>query len=131
MFPVVTVNSHQAESLEQLGTKRKYWYAEGVRRLLFKAEERGTGEDWAEKLSCELAGLMGLPHVIYELAEEVGSGTPGVVCETCSPPPWSLVLGNQLLLARETTSKSTRFGSTRSRRWRTYSVICNCLPRSG
>jgi len=101
MFPVVTVNSHRAESLEQLGTKRKYWYADGERRLLFKAEERGTGEDWAEKLSCELAGLMGLPHVIYELAEEVGTGTPGVVCETCSPPPWSLVMGNQLLLARD------------------------------
>ncbi|MEO2091714.1 MAG: phosphatidylinositol kinase [Gemmataceae bacterium] len=101
MFPVATVNPQQAESLEQLGTKRKYWYAEGVRRLLFKAEERGTGEDWAEKLSCELAGLMGLPHVIYELAEEVGTMTPGVVCETCSPPPWSLVMGNQLLLARD------------------------------
>ena len=35
----------------------------------------------------------------YELAEERGSGTPGVVCETFAPPPSALVLANQLLLA--------------------------------
>jgi hypothetical protein len=67
--------------------------------MLFKAEERGTGEDWAEKVACELAALLGLPHVRYDLAEELDSQTPGVVCESCAPPPTSLHLGNQFLLA--------------------------------
>lgn len=102
MFPIVPVDPTRAESLEQLGTKRKFWFNdEQNRRILFKAEERNTGEDWAEKLACEFCRLLGLPHVHYELAVEAGSGTPGVVCETCSPPPWSLVLGNQLLMERD------------------------------
>lgn len=101
MFPTITVDSHKAEEIEQLGTKRKFWYTDGGRRTLFKAEERGTGEDWAEKIACELAQLVGLPHVYYELAEEVRNKTPGVVCENFAPPPWTLVLGNQLLLGRD------------------------------
>jgi len=102
MYQVVSVDPARAESLEPLGTKRKFWYRDDKhRRLLFKAEERGTGEDWAEKIACELAGLLGLPHVSYELAEEVKTGTPGVVCETFTPRPLVLVLGNELLLARD------------------------------
>lgn len=106
MFPVKRVNPDLAENLEPLGTKRKYWFrtpsaaaGEPDTRLLFKAEERGTGEDWAEKIACELAGVLGLPHVHYELAVEMGSEKPGVVCASCAVRPVSLVLGNQLLLA--------------------------------
>lgn len=102
MFAVIQVDSRRAEALEPLGTKRKFWYtAPDGRRMLFKAEERGTGEDWAEKISCELCRLLGLPHVHYELAVESDGRKPGVVCERCAPPPVSLVLGNQLLLARD------------------------------
>jgi hypothetical protein len=102
MFPIVPVDPALAESLEPLGTKRKFWFSDdqGQRRL-FKAEERGTGEDWAEKIACELAGLLGLPHVHYELAPEVGTSVPGVVCNNCCPPPRMLVLGNELLLERD------------------------------
>ena len=102
MFRIVHVDSGKAEALEPLGTKRKFWFRDDQgRRLLFKAEERGTGEDWAEKIAGELAQLLGLPHVDYELAVESDGQTPGVVCESCAPPPVSLVLGNQLLLARD------------------------------
>jgi len=98
MFPVISVDQSMSEGMEGLGTKRKFWYYDdGENRTLFKAEERGTGEDWAEKIACELCELLGLPHVHYELAKEVGSGTPGVVCRSCAPRPISLVLGNQLL----------------------------------
>ncbi len=45
MFHVVSVDCRRAEALEPLGTKRKFWYLEGDRQFLFKAEERGTGED--------------------------------------------------------------------------------------
>jgi len=99
MYKVEPVNPALALNLEPLGTKRKYWYRHDGVRILFKAEERGTGEDWAEKVSCELAALLGLPHVHYDLAEEKGTGTPGVICASCAAPPVSLVLGNEILLA--------------------------------
>lgn len=77
MFPIKRIDSDSAESLEPLGTKRKFWFtgARG-RRLLFKAEERGTGADWVENLACEIAGLLGLPHVHYELALDTATRTP-------------------------------------------------------
>lgn len=108
VYPILRVDAASSEGLEPLGTKRKFWFtgADG-RRMLFKAEERGTGEDWAEKLACELAALLGLPHVHYELAmllrpphelAQDSTGVPGVVCASCAPPPSALVLGNQLML---------------------------------
>lgn len=102
MFRIYQVDRSKIEATEQLGTKPKFWFRDGEQRVLFKAEERGTGEDWAEKVACQLCKILGLPHVHYELAEEWANERylqPGVVCETCSPPPKSLILGNQLLLA--------------------------------
>lgn len=99
MFLVVPVNPDLAENVEQLGTKPKYWYRDGEVRMLFKAEQRGTGEDWAEKIACEFARLIGLPHVHYELAEEQETEKPGVVCARCNPPGVALVLGNQIMVA--------------------------------
>ena len=53
MFPIIRVNADSSEELEPLGTKRKFWFMDAQqRRMLFKAEERGTGEDWAEKVAC-------------------------------------------------------------------------------
>jgi len=103
MFPIVRVEARDTESLEPLGSKRKYWFTDDAnKRMLFKAaEKRGTGTDWAEKLACELCRLIGLPHVAYELAEEADSGVPGVICENCSLEPYSLVMGNQLLLKHD------------------------------
>jgi hypothetical protein len=101
-FPVRRVDRSRAQQVEPLGSKPKFWFREGQQRLLFKAEDRGTGEDWAEVVACNLCQLLGLPHVEYELAAEVDDQTllrPGVVCANMSPPPRTLVLGNQLLLA--------------------------------
>jgi hypothetical protein len=95
MFPIITVDSRKAESLEPLGTKPKFWLDD--RSKLFKAEERGTGEDWAEKLACEFCALLGLPHVHYELAHDMHRDVPGVICPTCAPPPLVMGLGNQML----------------------------------
>ena len=48
MFDIVPVDSRNSDAPEQLGTKTKLWFKNDAgRRLLFKAEERGTGEDWA------------------------------------------------------------------------------------
>lgn len=99
MFSVISIRSSQAEAVEYLGTKAKFWYRDGERQMLFKAEERGTGEDWAEKIACELCTLLGLPHVHYEMAHDLDQQRPGVVCASFTPPPLALVHGNQLLLA--------------------------------
>jgi hypothetical protein len=102
IFPIRRVDSRSAKAVETLGSKPKFWFNEGEKRLLFKAEDRGTGEDWAEVISSYLCELLGLPHVAYELAREYEGETcrhPGVVCENMAPPPMALVLGNQLLLA--------------------------------
>lgn len=101
MYKIQRVDSAVAERLEPLGTKRKFWFTnEQNQRVLFKAEARGTGEDWAEKVACELSTLLGLPHVHYELASD-SANIPGVICVTCAPPPSALILGNQLMFERD------------------------------
>jgi hypothetical protein len=103
-LPIQRVDSSRSESIEHLGSKRKFWFREGDFRFLFKAEDRGTGEDWAEVVACHLCRLLSIPHVEYKLAAEYQGETflqPGVVCANMAPPPFSLVLGNQLLLARD------------------------------
>ncbi|MCW5557910.1 MAG: hypothetical protein KIT22_08770 [Verrucomicrobiae bacterium] len=104
MYPIRQVDRLLAEDIEHLGTKRKFWFTMDGRRYLFKAEERGTGEDWAEKVVSELAQLLGIPHVDYELAHEYKGAMaiqPGVICPTFVPRPLVLVLGNQLLFFRD------------------------------
>src|ERR1700740_2246985 len=82
-FQIRNVDRSRVLSLEPIGSKRKFWFRDGDQRLLFKAEDRGTGEDWAEVVSCHLCGLLGLPHVEYELAAELDGRNnfpPGWVC---------------------------------------------------
>src|SRR5947209_5636777 len=55
VFPIRQVDQKRAEDIEYLGTKRKFWFTSNGQRYLFKAEERGTGEDWAEKIVCNIA----------------------------------------------------------------------------
>ena len=104
MYPTRQIDRLQAEDIEYLGTKRKFWFTFEGERYLFKAEERGTGEDWAEKIVCELARVIGLPHVKYELAHETEGGKPiqpGVICARFVKRPQSFEMGNQLLVQRD------------------------------
>lgn len=104
MFAVERIDRSWRAAEEPLGSKAKFWFFREARQFLFKAEERGTGEDWAKVAVCHLCKLLGLPHVHYELAEEYEGDSliwPGVICETCAPGPPYLVLGNQLLFARD------------------------------
>lgn len=104
LFKVVRVNTRDADAMEQLGTKKKFWLGPtGPRRTLFKAEERGHGEDWSEKVACELAELLGMPHVSYDLAYDEALDLPGVVTENFLAEDEALVHGNQMLLALDPT----------------------------
>jgi hypothetical protein len=96
MFPVVTVADAAAWRTEPLGSKRKFWFQhEPSIPYLFKEARSGTGEDWSEKVACELCRLLGLPHVHYDLA--IWKHNRGVVCPTYVPDDGQLVHGNELL----------------------------------
>ncbi|MGB7328738.1 MAG: hypothetical protein WBD31_27920 [Rubripirellula sp.] len=113
LYTVVQVDRVWALDVEPVGAKRKFWYRPGGvadgDKWLFKADERiagnqdriGTGEDWAEKVACEICSLLGIPHIKYELAVEVQSGVPGSVSRNFAAAPNVLVLGNQLMLERD------------------------------
>lgn len=95
-FALIELAVETQTQLEQLGTKAKFWFHDEQRnRFLFKQGRPGTGENWAEKVCCEVADLLGLPHAEYELA--VWQGRKGVVTPSFVPDEHRLVLGNELL----------------------------------
>lgn len=96
---------------ESMGTKRKFWFmrsepvAKSRRRArwLFKYSQAGTGQDWAEKIACELAAVLSLPHADVELAE--AGGQPGCIVRTVIEDPATDTLehGNQVLYMHDPT----------------------------
>jgi hypothetical protein len=96
MYAIETVPDDAPDTLEQLGTKYKFWYRDVFgRRCMFKEGRPGTGENWAEKVCCELCTLLGIPHGYYELA--VWKDHKGVVTPSFVPEGGRLVFGNELL----------------------------------
>lgn len=48
MFQIITVTDNAADSIEQLGTKPKFWYKGDEKEdYLFKETRPNTGEDWS------------------------------------------------------------------------------------
>ncbi len=95
-YKIVEVDTNAPTQLEQLGTKTKFWYQDSNgEQMLFKRGRPGTGENWAEKVCCEICCLLGLPHAEYELASH--DGTSGVVTPSFVPEGSRLILGNELL----------------------------------
>jgi hypothetical protein len=96
MFPEVRVPDDAPLLPEPLGSKRKFWFQNVASVMyLFKEVQPNTGEDWSEKVACELCRLLDLPHVDYDFA--ICRGRKGVVCPTCVPTDGRLVHGNELL----------------------------------
>ena len=96
MYPVIHVSDDASDLPEQLGTKRKFWYRDDKNGLcLFKEGRPNTGENWAEKVCCELCELLGIPHARYDFAE--WRNCKGVVSPTFVPNEGRLILGNELL----------------------------------
>lgn len=93
---IVEVPLDAPSQLEQLGSKAKFWFraADGT-LTLFKEGYPGSGEHWAEKIACDVARCLALPHAQYELA--VWNGRPGVVSRTIVPEGGRLIHGNELL----------------------------------
>ncbi len=97
MFPIVVVPADAADLIEQLGTKEKFWFlsATGV-SCLFKQVRQDTGEDWSEKVACEISSLLGLPHAHYDFG--TWKDLRGVVTPSFVPERGRLVHGNELLV---------------------------------
>lgn len=99
-YKIYDISQVESDILEPLGTKSKFWYSVGDDEFLFKSVESNNGsrfgEDWAEKIACELAKLLGLPHAHYELA--ACKSTRGVITKNfISERGEQLILGNELL----------------------------------
>ena len=60
VYQIEKVAANAPEELESLGSKDKFWFGGGQR--LFKAVRNQSGEDWAERVTADIAGLLGLPH---------------------------------------------------------------------
>ncbi|MEO8905394.1 MAG: HipA-like protein [Polyangiaceae bacterium] len=103
-----------AENREPLGSKKKLWFRDQSSsrpRLLFKYNRSGTGEDWSEKISAELAALLGLPHSLVELATFEGERGAALVDFT-ENDRFALVHGNEVLeFVDPAYPKEHRFGA--------------------
>lgn len=96
MYPIIHVPDDASDLPEQMGTKPKFWFRdEQNQQCLFKEGRPNTGENWAEKVCCELCELLGIPHAHYDLAR--WRRRSGVVSPTFVPNGGRLIHGNELL----------------------------------
>lgn len=96
-YPILALEPESSERFESLGSKPKFWFrmADDPRPWLFKFARPNTGEDWAEKISAELAAVLGLPHATIELATFLG--TRGSASPDFVPDDSDLIHGNEIL----------------------------------
>ena len=112
-FDVIDISDVEQDNYEQMGTKSKFWYAdENGESWLFKSIQtmngageivERKGEDWAEKVSYEIAGLMKIPVSRVELARY--KGVSGIITKNFIPK------GHRLIFANEFLQKNTRGNS--------------------
>lgn len=130
-YPVVEVERTWIDKHEEMGTKEKFWYENpqsGI-RWLFKRPRRGTGEHWAEKISSELADLLGMDHARTELA--TCQGNRGSVSASFVGTRQQLTHGNELLArAVEGYDGKKEFKQTDHTVYNIWRVMENVFERS-
>ena len=84
-----------------MGSKPKFWFRQpdDKQQWLFKFSREGTGEDWAEKIAAEIAGILEISAPGVELA--VFDGRRGSISRSfvLQREGWDLIHGNELLAA--------------------------------
>lgn len=105
-FSIINV-IYEQDSLEELGTKEKFWYTDGNGdRYLFKKSRDLTGEHWAEKIAEEICKLLDIPHAHYDLAKY--NGFDGVVSkDILHDSELDMILGNELLTSVDNAYPNT------------------------
>jgi hypothetical protein len=128
MYPIYRVPTDAYDLLEPIGSKFKFWFESN--KYLFKEAREDTGEDWAEKVACELCVLLGIPHAHYELAE--WRGRKGVVTVNFRPEQGGLLLGNQLLMRIDSGYPGTKLRGVRQHTirivLRAIEILMECPP---
>jgi hypothetical protein len=101
MYPIIYVPGQSTTAPEFSGTKPKRWFDDGLMgQCLFKEARAGSGEDWAEKFSQELARRLDLPCAQYELAQSTNAaGQPalGIATPNFVPGDHALFHGEDLI----------------------------------
>lgn len=109
-YPILDCTDWVNIDIESIGTRKKEWRKDpsGVIWLV-KEHLRYPSETWTEKVACELAALLGLPHAHYELGckyKELVSLSRTFIDRRTD----TLYLGNQLL----NISNDERVGTRRN-----------------
>jgi hypothetical protein len=100
-FPIFDVTGATTDRPEALGTKEKFWLVPSattglvIRDYLFKIGRPQTGENWAEKVCCEILRNVEVPCANYEFA--VHEGDAGVISQQFVPVNGRFVPANMLL----------------------------------
>jgi len=98
-YLVYPIENTQDSAIEHVGSKEKgrlsFKMNGKFNRFLWKKGREHTGENWAEKVTCELADLLGLPHAQYEFG--LIGGKQCVITKNFLHENEELILGNQLI----------------------------------
>ncbi|YCO01531.1 HipA domain-containing protein [Vibrio sp. VNB-15] len=105
-YPIFDISGQNIDDFEQMGTKSKFWYTDSItgEEYLFKSihteDRQGNpierrGEDWAEKIACELAEALGIPHAHYDLANY--NGQRGIRSKKFTDKGDNMFFGNSLI----------------------------------
>ena len=105
-YPIIQVLPEWAPQIEEMGTKPKFWYArpESLRLALrqqpssywlFKYPREDRGEHWAEKITAEVAALLGIACAKVDLAEF--QGRRGSATKSFTDDHRILTHGNEVL----------------------------------
>lgn len=133
-FPVYEINDEDFDDFEDMGTKSKFWYTDSIdkKQYLFKSthteDKQGNavvrhGEDWAEKVACELAEKLGLPHAEYDLANH--NGEQGTRSLNFRQKGETLTFGNALLEQKfKTTLPEHDKGTQRVQELKFVATLC-------
>jgi len=94
---IIEVPLHKYESIEPLGTKRKFWFYDDNdnSKKLFKRGRPNTGENWVEVVVAEICNLLNIPHAKYEFA--IWDEKEGTITDSFVPKDYRLIHGNELL----------------------------------
>lgn len=96
-FEIKEISDDQKDSLEQLGTKEKFWFIDKDKeKKLFKIGRPGTGEDWVEVVAAEICELLDIPHAKYGFANY--ENNQGTITTNFVPENGRLIHGNELLV---------------------------------
>lgn len=132
LFEVWEVSSWEVYSDETEGQEEKWWLIDPVtsRRWLFKPPvvKNGVqqGEDWAERVSTELAHALGVPCARVELG--VRDGRRGSMSLDLQPPGWDLQSGKLLMAAADPNYESQIKGRAGHSLERIAAALADCDP---